>query len=62
MHVKLASPHNPVSRHDTVVEPDGVYPVLQLCVAVAPYVVLPSTSSFDMPFSGLGNVSPQSNK
>ena len=62
MHVKLASPHSPVSRHDNCVIPDGVYPVLQVCVAVAPYFVLPSTSRCVRPLPGLGNDSPQSTK
>ena len=62
MHVKVIAPHCPVSRHDNFVVPDGLYPLLQVCVAVAPYVELASTSRRVWPLSGLGNVFPQSTK
>ena len=52
VHVKVTSSHFPVSRQDIFVVPDELYPVLQICVAVAPYDVLPSTSRYVWPFSG----------
>ena len=62
VHVKVTAPHCPVSRHNIFVVPDGVYPARQVCVAVALYVVIPATSRCVRPFSGFGNVSPQSTK
>ena len=62
MHVKVTASQIPVSRHDSLVVPDAVYPTLQRCVAVAPTVETPAASRLVTPLTGCGNIEPQSTK